>query len=125
MVRMPHTFIKVGDLLKLECRFWMTVDGEKVFGRGPCILLKNIDRLGSLNRAAKEMNMSYSKAWSIIHRAEKALGYSLLETKSGGLDGGGSSLTWEAKKLIKVYEKFLMEAEELVNKLYEERFKGV
>ena len=125
MERMLHTFIKVGDLLKLECRFWMTIDGKKICGRGPCMLLKNIDRLGSLNRAAKEMNMSYSKAWSIINRAEKALGYSLVETKAGGLDGGGSFLTLEAKKLIRAYEEFSKEAEEMVNKLYKEYFEEV
>lgn len=109
--------------LKLESRFWMTVDGKKVFGKGPCILLKKIDRLGSLNKAAREMNMSYSKAWSIIHGAERALGYALVETKSGGLDGGGSFLTVEAKRLVRAYEEFSKEAEELVNKLYEDYFK--
>ena len=69
----------------------------KSFGKGPCILLKTIDKLGSLNKAAKELNMSYSKAWSIINRAERVLGYSLLETVTGGADGGGSYLTPKAK----------------------------
>ncbi len=111
--------------LKLESRFWIVEDGEKVFGRGPCILLKTVGRLGSLNKAAGELNMSYSKAWSIINRAEKLLGYSLLQTETGGIDGGGSRLTPKAEGLIRTYEDFSKEAEETVERLYEKFFEDI
>ncbi|WP_081722888.1 winged helix-turn-helix domain-containing protein [Schnuerera ultunensis] len=112
-------------ILKLESRFWVVQDGEKVFGKGPCLLLKSVDRLGSLNKAAKELNMSYSKAWSIINRAEKVLGYSFLETETGGIDGGGSYLTSRGKALIQVYEEFSREAEESVEGLFKKYFKDI
>ena len=35
-----------------------------------------------------EMNMSYSKAFSIINRAEKVLGFPLTEKSIGGKGGG-------------------------------------
>ncbi len=58
--------------------------------------------------------MSYSKAWSIIHRAEVKLKIKLLETKIGGEEGGGSYLTYEAKSLIKAYRDFCKEADEVI-----------
>lgn len=111
--------------MKLESRFWIIKDEGKVFGRGPCILLKTVSRLGSLNKAANELNMSYSKAWAIINRSENLLGYSLLETETGGIDGGGSYLTQEAESLIKAYEDFCKEAESSVEKLYKKHFKNI
>lgn len=112
-------------ILKLESRFWMSVEGEKVFGRGPYVLLKTVDRLGSLNKAAKELNMSYSKAWAIIRRAERLLGYNLLTSVTGGVDGGGSCLTSKAKDLLKAYEGFIEEAEEAVEMIYDKFFKDI
>jgi len=109
----------------MESRFWISKDGEKVFGRGPMILLNKVDKLGSLNKAAKELNMSYSKAWSIINRAEKLLGYSLLKKEVGGIEGGGSQLTSEARALIEAYEKFLEEAEINIDNLYRKYFKDL
>lgn len=112
-------------MLELESRFWIMQDGTKVFGRGPCVLLKTIDRLGSLNRAAKELNMSYSKAWTIVNRAERALGYSLLETETGGAEGGGSYLTLKAKKLINAFEEFSKEAELSTEEIFKRHFEDI
>lgn len=106
----------------MESKFWISKDGEKVLGKGPIILLKEVERFGSLSKAAKEISMSYSKAWSIIHRGEILLGFPLLESEVGGLSGGGSQLTSNAKLLIKNYENFLDEAEEYVEVLYNKYF---
>ena len=108
--------------MKLESRFWISKDGEKVIGKGPIMLLKEVERLGSLNKAAKSMNMSYSKAWTIINRAEKLLGKPLLEKEIGGKEGGGSTLTQEAKVYIETFEVFIKEAEENAQELYNKLF---
>lgn len=92
--------------LRLGSKLWLVQDEEKAFGKGPCLLLETVDKLGSLNKAAIKLNMSYSKAWSIIKRAESMLGFSLLERQTGGIDGGGSYLTPRAKVLIKTYRDF-------------------
>ncbi|HHY04368.1 MAG TPA: LysR family transcriptional regulator [Thermoanaerobacterales bacterium] len=108
--------------MKLESRFWLEQGGEKVFGKGPCVLLETVDRLGTLNKAAAELGMSYSKAWSIIKRAEKQLGFLLMERTTGGVDGGGSSLTPEGKQLIKNYRLFCEEADAFLDELYKKYF---
>ena len=53
--------------MKLNYSIWIETDqGEKFFGRGPYQLLYRVNQLGSLNKASKEMNMSYSKAMNIM-----------------------------------------------------------
>lgn len=80
--------------------------GEKFFGEGPCRLLKGIDRTGSLRRAAKEMDMAYTKALHLVNRAEAVLGFPLTERTIGGKGGGGSRLTAQAKEFIEKYEAY-------------------
>ncbi len=111
--------------MKLEVEFRIIQDGEKVFGKGPLVLLEKVDKLGSLNKASSELNMSYSKAWSIINRAENLLGYSLLMTHTGGVDGGGSALTPRAKTLIKAYKDFYEEAEKSLDVIYKKHFGAI
>ena len=66
--------------------------------------------------------MSYSKGWSIIHNAEKLLNIKLLQTQIGGADGGGSHLTEDAKKLIKSYRGFTIEAKKALGEIFEKHF---
>ncbi len=111
--------------MELETKYRIIHNGEKAFGKGPCLLLEKVDKLGSLNKAAGELNMSYSKAWSIINKAEKMFGETLLETHTGGTDGGGSYLTPKAKELIKAYKGFCKEADEVLDELYKKYFRGI
>ena len=107
--------------MNLCYKIWLDKNG-KVFGAGPLKLLANIEKLGSLNEAAMQMNMSYSKAWKLINSIEKRLGYNLLHRETGGSSGGGSYLTEEAKKLMQSYRQFILEAEDLLHKLYRKHF---
>ena len=71
------------------------------FGRGVANLCLGVRELGSLNAAAKDMKMAYSKAWRIIKETEAALGMQLLNR-----DGAhGSTLTEEGDKLLDAYLK--------------------
>lgn len=76
-------------VLKLSYKIWLTTTG-KAFGKGPCEILKRVERTGSLKGAAKEMGMSYSHAWNLIKRLERELGFKLLLFQVGGESGGGS-----------------------------------
>lgn len=59
-------------------------------------LCECVGETGSLNKAAKKMGMSYSRAWRILNRIENAFGIRILDT-----DGArGSVPTDEAEKLI-------------------------
>ena len=64
------------------------VKEDKLFGPGAAQLLEGVDELGSLRRSAARMEMSYNKAWSVIHGCEEQLGFALLERRIGGGVGG-------------------------------------
>lgn len=107
--------------MKLKYKIWIDNNG-KVFGRGPYELLKKVQSLGTLNKASKEMEMSYSKAWKIINNAEKELGFELIEKRVGGVNGGGSFLTEKGEAFLKRYEKFYEEAENCLESLFKKHF---
>ena len=74
---------------------------DAVFGRGVAALCRGVREHGSLNKAAKNMNMAYSKAWRIMKTTEEAFGVQLLDR-----DGAhGSTLTPEGDRLLDANEE--------------------
>lgn len=91
--------------MKVNCKFWFEDDnGKKFFGKGNYLLLKEIDKTKSLNKASKNLKMSYSKAFNIIKNSEKIYGEKFVYTEIGGANGGGSTLTEVGERLIREYE---------------------
>ncbi len=113
-------------IIKLKYKLWLA-DEEKLFGDGPCAILQLVQRLGSLRQAAEELKMSYSQAWKLIKSLEVRWGFKLIESKSGGVAGGGSTLTRQGRDLIKTYRSFRQEAvvelERLENKWFSQQFR--
>lgn len=79
---------------------------EKFFGEGPCRLLREVERTGSLRSAAGSMGMAYSKALRLVKHAEAVLGFPLTTRTTGGVSGGGSRLTPEGLEWLQRYEAY-------------------
>ena len=75
--------------------------GERFFGPGVCELLERIRETGSIQAAAAEMEMSYTKAWRILNRAEREMGVQLITRVSGGKRGGSSTLTEAGERAVR------------------------
>ena len=89
-------------------------EANAVFGRGVAMLCRGVRDDGSLNKAAKNMGMAYSKAWRIIKETEAALGIQLLNR-----DGAhGSDLTDEGNKLLDAYMSIDQKMQEEAAKAY-------
>jgi len=88
---------------QIKTSFWIDLDGNRCFGKGKMQLLELIDKTGSINKAAKEMKMSYKKAWTMISELNAQFSSPMVVTQSGGKEGGGTVLTDEAKILMKYY----------------------
>lgn len=102
---------------------WISNDnGDRIFGPGPYNLLLLVDRLGSLNKAAKEMEMSYTKARNILNRAEKGLNVKLLNREVGGVNGGGSTLTKEARDIMFKYKEYKENVSLIIDKVFKDIF---
>ncbi len=107
--------------MEIRSKFWIEIDEEPVFGRGRRFLLEAIDKYGSINQAAKEINISYRKAWGYIKSMEERLGITLVERHAGGKNGGGALLTQEAKDFVSKYEMM----EEGIREIVDERFQRI
>ena len=95
---------------------------EKFFGEGPCRLLKAIEKTGSLRSAAISMDMAYSKAWRIIRTAEEVFGCKLLDSTTGGRNGGGAILTPQAERLLSAYNAYVADLKAYADGKFREAF---
>ena len=111
--------------MNIKSKLWIEENDKPVFGSGRKALLEAIERNGSINRAAQEMQMSYRKAWGALRAMEERLGVKLIERQTGGKDGGGAVLTEEARMLLKKYEALEKGVREFVDKRFRSTFKGV
>lgn len=105
------------DFMKLNYKLWLEEDDDRLFGDGPADILRLVDKLGSLSKAAAEINMSYSQAWQLIDKLENKLGFKLLEKQVGGTEGGGSTLTKKGRLLMDTFLSFRTEARREMSKL--------
>ncbi len=108
--------------MRIKSKVWFEKDGELVFGTGKSLILKAVGETGSINKAAKKMDMSYRHAWSYIRSAEKRMGRPLLIKTKGGKKGGGAVLTDHAKDLLKKFEKLEQDVRIYTNKRHREIF---
>ncbi len=101
--------------MKLKASARLVVNSENpelpgTFSHGCVMLLDGVSRTKSLNKAAKELGMAYSKAWRLVKEAEGQLGYQLLLR-----DGArGSSLTPEGARAVEAYRVLQDEIDELL-----------
>lgn len=89
------------------------------FGRGMVMLLDQVEKTGSIKKAAKAMNMAYSKAWKMLKETESEFGAKLLIR-----DGHrGSTLSLEAKRLRSAYKDLVQETEKAANSTFRRHYK--
>ena len=110
--------------MDVRSKIWIEINGEPVFGRGRRFLLEAIDQHGSINQAAKKINISYRRAWSYIKAMENRLGIKLVERRSGGKNGGGAVLTEEARVFLKKFGRLEAGIQENVDKKFKSLFSG-
>lgn len=91
----------------LKVRVWVESGGEKVLGPGRADLLGHIDRLHSISAAAKQMGMSYRRAWGLVMSMNDTAGSPLVERTTGGTGGGGAVLTARGREALAYYRKLL------------------
>lgn len=89
----------------LHARFWIKGKNSSFVGVGRVELLEKIAQYGSMNRAAKEMGMSYKKAWKLVDELNEIYDEPLVVKAQGGKSGGGSLLTLKGEALVKLFRQ--------------------
>ena len=92
--------LKESTGVKVNGSLWLESPDGHFFGPGPVELLERIAETGSINMAAKAMNMSYKKAWELVNALNAQTATPVVIPKTGGKKGGGSTITGEAMELI-------------------------
>lgn len=80
-------------------------------------LLRAIDQSGSINKAAKQVGLSYKGAWQMIERANNLAPKVLITTTTGGSKGGGTCLTAAGQSLLQLFTRLEQQHEEFLQQL--------
>ncbi|RYX94371.1 MAG: LysR family transcriptional regulator [Comamonadaceae bacterium] len=88
---------------KVQFRLRIYRDDSIAIGPGKVALLEAIAETGSISAAARQIGMSYRRAWVLIDEANKALSEPVVNTATGGSRGGGTALTATGEALVKHY----------------------
>ncbi|MEN8125799.1 MAG: LysR family transcriptional regulator [Bacteroidota bacterium] len=90
---------------KIKGRIWIEINNETFIGGGKARLLRKIAELGSLRKAAAEMNLSYRQAWYSLNQMNKAGKEPLIILKRGGKHGGIAQITTFGKLILTQFKK--------------------
>lgn len=80
-------------------------------------LLEHIDTTGSITAAAGAIGISYKTAWEAVDAINNLSDKPLVERKTGGKGGGGTTLTSCGRRVLGVYQRLEQEREQLLKKL--------
>jgi molybdate transport system regulatory protein len=78
-------------------------EGRGAFGPGKAELLRRVAETGSLRAAAKDMKMSYMKAWRLAQAMNDCFAEPLILTERGGRTKGGSTVTATGQQVLEDY----------------------
>ncbi len=93
---------------RVRLNLWLDTEEGMLFGLGRAQLLEQIEKQGSLNKAAKELGMSYRAAWGRLKNTEEVLGDSLVLKTRGRK---GCSLTPLGERVLEDYRQWVQEVE--------------
>jgi len=92
-----------GDGWQVGLRVWVEREKRAVLGKGRLELLGAIDRHRSISAAARQLGMSYRRAWELVQSINEASGEPLVSAATGGTRGGGAQLTALGRWAVTVF----------------------
>ena len=86
-------------------RFRIAKGKEIAMGHGKAELLEHVQATGSIAEAAKKMEMSYMRAWTLIKTMNDCFKEPVVVVERGGKTGGGASLSATGEKALALYRE--------------------
>lgn len=103
----------------------VTKDDDLIINEEGFSLLVEVRKEQSIVAAARNLNISYRKAWGLLREIESVLGFQLVGKHRGGKSGGKTDLTDEGLELIDAYLELKIELEEKVHDSIKNFFKQI
>lgn len=110
----------LGHGLRIRAKAWITAEDETFLAYGRIVLLEKIREFGSISAAARSIGMSYRRAWWHIETMNRLAKRPLVETAVGGKGGGGTRLTPEGEKAVRLYRTLDQRAKTFEKQIKEE-----
>lgn len=92
--------------VKFRLRFYS--NDTIAIGPGKVELLEAIAAAGSISGAARQLGMSYRRAWLLLEELNASVRSPAVSTMTGGTRGGGASLTEVGQAIIAHYRAIEM-----------------
>ncbi len=78
-------------------------DESRALGPGKVRLLELLGETGSISAAGRAMGMSYRRAWLLVDALNQTFRQPVVQTRGGGVGGGGADLTAFGLELVANY----------------------
>ena len=89
---------------------------EQRIGPGKVHLLELVAQTGSISAAAREMDMSYRRAWLLIDEMNRMFKEPVIAAVTGGAHGGGAQLTELGRNVIATYRAIEADSAQILSK---------
>lgn len=109
---------------KVRYKVWVEDDRGVLLSEWRADLLAAVDETGSLTRAAELVDVPYRTAWERIREMEAALGEPMIETSSGGREGGGSHLTPAGRDLLARFRRITSGLDAEIQRRFDDELRG-
>ena len=90
-------------------------DDFPAMGPGKARLISLIDATGSISAAAREMGMSYRRAWLLVEAINSSFNRPVIITAVGGKRGGGAAVTQFGRRLVDEYRAMEQSASDAID----------
>ncbi len=91
--------------------------GENIaIGQGKADLLEAIGRTGSISAAARDLQMSYRKAWLLVDEMNQCFCSPVVLAVKGGTGGGGAQVTVLGEEALARFRKIQAMASQAIEK---------
>jgi molybdate transport system regulatory protein len=108
--------------MKVRFNIWLEANGQVALSAWRIRLFEAIEETGSISQGAKAMRIPYRRAWEKIQECEAQWGFRLIETQTGGVGGGGATLTPECKKIIATFNLLVDGVDQLLQSRFNKLF---
>lgn len=104
-------------MIEVECHISIKKNGTSFLSPVKTELLNEIRKSGSLNSAAKNLNISYQHVWTMIDEMNRIAPEPLVIKQRGGANGGGAEISGYGEKILQEYRMIQAQVKKIVDQI--------
>ena len=101
---------KSAPVASVQLRLRVLAGKDIALGPGKVELLRRVQETHSISAAARQMKMSYMRAWTLIQTMNRCFQKPVILTTRGGQERGGAALTETGEQVLALYAQLETES---------------